>query len=120
MQCKPLVSTIGEKTIELSKAWEQYFDLVQLVKLDCGRSESIYFYWKWQLDGADEPNPNSWTAIKKFLEEKKARLDKCKPKWDDFVENKLLGNDKCKEVVTEAATGEFTTNYDASKANKDA
>jgi len=45
VQCKPIVNMIGLKTTELSKVWEEYYDLVQLVKLDCGRSEGEYYYW---------------------------------------------------------------------------
>lgn len=80
VECKPLVNTIAQKTVELSKVWEKYFDLVQLVKLDCGRSEGEYFYWLYELQGTlTEVVPSSWTYLKNLLEDKKARLDKCKP-----------------------------------------
>lgn len=39
VSCKPLVNTISQKMTELSIEWQSYYDLMQLVKTDCGRAE---------------------------------------------------------------------------------
>jgi len=56
--------------------------------------------------------------MKQVLEEKKKRLSICKPKWENYVENKIKGDDKCTEATSgpvgkfELAMGELKTAKD--------
>lgn len=47
VSCKPLINNIAAKLTDLSMTWKSYYDLLQLVKTDCGRSEGEYYYWYW-------------------------------------------------------------------------
>jgi hypothetical protein len=61
---------------------------------------------------------SSWTYLKDYLTDKKKRLEKCKPKWDELLADKIKGDEKCQETTSSHVEGFMSAYNDTFIANK--
>lgn len=93
VRCKPLTAIRGEKEAFYSKMWEEYYDVMEIVKLDCFSKQAEYEFWDDKLTTIYEPKLN----IVKTLNTDLMRCDKeVSEKHSESIKSAIVKS--CKEV----------------------